>query len=425
MSSILIKNGYVINVEDGTYSKMDVLIEENIIKKVEKNIDINADKIIDVAGNVVMPGFVNAHMHSPMSIFRGYSDDCSLYEWLNEKIFPIEAKLNDEIVYYATMLSCIEMIKSGTTCFNDMYLFTDMVAKAVKDSKIRASLGRTIFEVSDDNDESIKKAIDIVEKYNNTENGRITSNITAHALYTCNEKAILNCIKLAKKYNVPFHIHLDETKKEHEDIKNKYGVTPLGYLKEKGAFDVPLILAHSVWLDDKDILELRNIKGGIVHNPISNSKLASGIAPIKKYMDNGILIALGTDGDGSTNTLDMFEEMKLCSYLQKISTLDPTCISARDVVKFATINGAKILNINDIGSIKVGNKADVIIVDMKNEHQIPVHDIFSNLAYSTNGNDVITTIVDGNILMENRKLTFIDENEIYQKCNQIKEKLFK
>ena len=162
-----------------------------------------------------------------------------------------------------------------------------------------------------------------------------------------------------------------------------------------------------------------------MHNPISNSKLASGIAPIKKYMDNGILIALGTDGDGSTNTLDMFEEMKLCSYLQKISTLDPTCISARDVVKFATINGAKILNINDIGSIKVGNKADVIIVDMKNEHQIPVHDIFSNLAYSTNGNDVITTIVDGNILMENRKLTFIDETEIYQKCNQIKEKLFK
>lgn len=423
MPKLLIKNGYVLDNLDDKLKEVDILIENDKIIKIEKNILDDDAKIIDADKNLVMPGFINCHNHSGMGVFRGYSDDVSLNEWLTKKIWPIEDKINGEQVYYSTLISCIEMIKSGTTTFCDMYFLMDYTAKAVMDSGLRACLGRCVMSAEDSSDIKIKEAEKLYNDYNNVEN--ITVNFTAHAPYTSNDVAIKECIKLCKKYNTTFHIHLDETKKEHDDILEKYGITPTKLLEKYGAFDVPVILAHCVWQDEQDIEILKNIKGGIVHNPISNCKLSSGIAPISKYIKNDINVCLGTDGLGSTNTLDMFEEMKLCAYLQKVNTYDPTSISAKQIFKMATINGAKTLNMNEIGIIDIGKKADIIIVDMKSQKTKPMFDnIYSHLVYSLNGNDVLTTIVNGKVLMEDRKLIYIDEKKVYEKIEKIKEELF-
>ena len=433
MYDIIIKNGYVLDMVEKNFSTLDnssmikdIVIKDNKIVKIEKDTKQEAKKVIDASGLVVMPGFVNCHNHAFMTLFRGYKDDMELMSWLKTVTWPVEGRLEREDVYYPCLLACIEMIKSGTTTFNDMYFFMDMCAKAVSDTKIRAMLGRCVMDIKDENDYRVLEAISLYEKYNNAENGRIKVNIAPHALYTCNKEAIEVCKKLSKKYNIPFHIHLDETTTEHNDIMKKYGMTPTKLLDSYGIFDeCNVILAHSVWCDEEDIKILKKIKGGIVHNPISNSKLASGIAPICKYIENGINVSLGTDGAGSTTTLDMFEEMRLCNYLQKVSTLNPTCINAYEVLKMATINGAKTLSLQDeIGSLEVGKKADIILVDMKGAHVNPVNDICSNLVYSSNGADVLTTIVDGNILMENRKLLGIDEKKVIIECNKLAKKYF-
>ncbi len=428
MYDIVIKNGYVVDMvsENEKVAKKDILINGNVIEKIETDTKEQARKVIDANECAVMPGFVNCHNHAAMTIFRGYSDDISLMDWLQNKIWPVEDILTDEDIYYSSLLACIEMIKSGTTTFNDMYFFMESVAKAVGDTKIRAMLGRCIMDVKDDDDLRVKEAISLYEKYNNTNNGRIRVNIAPHALYTCNRKAILKSKELCNKYNIPFHIHLDETKTEHENIIRDYGITPTKMLDEMGIFDdCHVILAHGVWLDDSDINILKKIKGGVVHNPVSNCKLSSGVARIRKLLDEGISVALGTDGAGSTNTLDMFEEMRLCNYLQKVITLEPTVINAYDVLKMATIDGAKVLGMeNEIGSIECGKKADIIIVDMKEAHLNPLNDVISNLVYTCNGSDVITTIVDGNILMENRKISYLDEDDIIKKCNSLAKKYF-
>lgn len=428
MFDIIIKNGYVVDMisNECNVSKKDILISGNKIVKIEQNTKENAKKVIDAEGKAVLPGFINCHNHAAMTIFRGYSDDTSLMDWLENKIWPIEDKLDDEDIYYNSLLACLEMIKSGTTTFNDMYFLMENVARAVKETKIRGMLGRCIMKMEDEDDIRVKEAISLYEDYNDTENGRIKINIAPHALYTCNKEAIIKSKELAKKYNIPLHIHLDETKGEHENIINEYGITPTKLLDEMGVFDdCHVILAHGVWLSDDDIQILKKIKGGIVHNPISNCKLSSGIARVSKLLNENVNVALGTDGAGSTNTLDMFEEMRLCNYLQKVSTLEPTIINAYDVLKMATINGAKVLGLeNEIGSIEVGKKADIILVDMKGTHLNPLHDVVSNLVYSCNGADVITTIVDGNILMEDRNLINIDENFIKEKCNELNKKYF-
>lgn len=422
MSKLLIKNGYILSNIDDCLKEVDILIEDDKIIKIEKNITDKEARIVDANKNLIMPGFINCHTHSGMGIFRGYSDDISLNDWLTKKIWPIEDKLTGEQIYYSTLLSCIEMIKTGTTTFNDMYFLMDYTAKAVMDSGLRACLSRCVMSAEDNNDTRIKEAESLYKKYNNVEN--IIVNFSAHALYTSNDIAVKECIKLCEKYDTTFHIHLDETKKEHDDIVKNYKATPTELLQKYGTFNTPLILAHCVWQEDSDIEILKKVKGGIVHCPISNCKLSSGIAPINKYLQNDICVCLGTDGLGSTNTLDMFEEMKLCAYLQKVNTYDPTSINAKQIFKMATVNGAKTLNLEKVGVIDIGKKADIIIVDMKSEKTKPEFDIYSHLVYSLNGNDVLTTIVNGKVLMEDRKLTCIDEEKVYNKIKIIKEELF-
>lgn len=422
MSSTLIKNAYIVSMA-GPISKADLLIEDDRILEIGI-IDKDADEIIDATGKVIMPGLINAHTHIAMSLFRGYSDDLELMEWL-KSVWKVEDKMSPEDVYYASLLSEIEMIKSGTTTFNDHYFFEDETAKATIKSGMRGMLSRVIISEGSEANKRSEEAEKLYNDYNNAGEGRIKIIVGLHAPYTCPPETIDGGIKLAKKYNIPIHIHYLETKDEIVQIKENYNKTVTEYLKDLGLFDSHSILAHGVHISDDDIKVLKNIKGGIVHNPISNQKLGSGIANTRKLIDNGISVALGTDGQGSTNTLDMFEEIKSAAYLQKVSYEKASAISAEEVLKMATVDGAKVLGLEeDIGTLEVGKKADIIIIDLNKPHLCPVHDLYSTLAYSVNGADVETVIIDGKIVMKDRKIQTLDENEVMEKCNEIVQKLF-
>ena len=421
---ILIKNGIVLDMStnEPNAEVKDILIQDDKIIKIEKDIQEDVNKIIDAEGKAVIPGLVNCHNHSAMSLFRGYSDDVELMEWLNNKIWPVEDKLTKEHIYYGSLLSCIEMIKSGTTIFNDMYWFMEETAKAATKAGIRAVVGRCI--INGNLDQRIKEAKELYENYNNTSDGTILVNVAAHAPYTCNPETLKECVKLAKNLNTSIHIHLSETQDEQNQIKEKYGKTPTEYLEENGVFEVPTILAHGIHLSDSDLSILKKHDAKIVHNPISNLKLASGIADIVKYRKLCFDVGIGTDGAGSTNTLDMFEEMRVAAYMQKVSHKKSSCINAYDVLKMATIEGAKVLNLdNQIGTIEVGKKADIVIVDLNKPHMQPLNDVCSALVYSSIGQDVCYTIVNGKIVMENRKIVGLDENEVIEKCNKILKEL--
>lgn len=422
MSSILIKNAYIVSMTS-PISKADLLIEDNRISEIGI-IDRDADKVIDATGKVIMPGFINTHAHSAMSLFKGYSDDLELMEWL-QKVWKIEDLMTPEDVYWTSLISIVEMIKSGTTTFADHYFFEEETAKALTKLKMRAMLARCVIGEDNEADKRIAEAEALYNEWNDKENERIKICVGAHATYTCPPETITKSLKLAKKLDVPFHIHYLETLDEIKQMNEKYKKGTTQYLDELDVFNHHVILAHGVHLNDYDISKLKHLKGGIAHNPISNQKLGSGIADIKKLQDNGINVSIGTDGSGSTNTLDMFEEMKSAAYLQKVTYKSATAITAYDVLKMATINGAKTLGLeNEIGSLEVGKKADIIIIDLNKPHLCPVHDIYSTLVYSANGGDVETVIVDGNILMENRQVLGIDELEIISKCNDIVQRLF-
>lgn len=423
MSSILIKNAYIVSMVS-PISKADLLIENDKIVEIGI-IEKKADKVIDATGKVIMPGFINAHTHIAMSLFRGYSDDLELLDWLNN-VWKVEDNMSEEDVYYASLLSEIEMIKSGTTTFNDHYFFENKVADATIETGMRAVLSRVIINENEEAQKRIEEAEELYNTYNNLGSGRIHVVVGLHAPYTCPPKTIEAGVSLAKKYNLPIHIHYLETKDEIIQIRERYNKAVIDYLNDLGVFESHVILAHGVQICKDDLEILKKIKGGIVHNPISNEKLGSGIANIKNLIDNGILVALGTDGQGSTNTLDMFEEIKSAAYLQKVSYEKASAISAEDVLKMATINGAKVMGLeNEIGSLEVGKKADIIIIDLNKPHLCPVHDLYSTLAYSANGADVESVIIDGKLVMENRNLLTINEEFVIKKCNEIVQNLFK
>lgn len=398
-------------------TETSILIEENRIKKIKAQIEEVADEIIDGKGLLAMPGLVNTHTHVGMSIFRGYQDERKLMDWLQNAIFPKEDKLSAEDIYWASKLSIIEMIKSGTTTFNDMYFETHKTLQAVEETGIRAQLS---WSVTDD---SIRNKYEETIKYHNkykTEDSRIKIAVAPHAPYTCNPNTIKSSLELAKKLNISLHIHLAETKDELKTIKERYNKTPTEYLNDLGVFEVPVILAHGIYLSNTDIEILKNIKGGISHNPISNCKLASGICDVVKLRKSGINVGLGTDGQGSTTTLDMFEEMRVAAYLQKVKNEDPTCIKAYDILKMSTIEGARVLGLDkEIGTIEEGKKADIILINLEKTHLEPSYDICTNLVYSANGQDVDTVIIDGKIVMRNRELINIEEDKIIQNTRKI------
>ncbi len=424
MSSIIIKDATIVTMNHKILGA-DILIKDDKIKKIEKNIEDRADKIINANGMLVMPGFVNCHTHVAMSLFRGYADELELMDWLQKAIWPMEEKLSEEDVYIASKLSFIEMIKSGTTCFNDMYFFEEAVCKAADEVGIRGMVSRNIMGNDEYAEKRLKQAEKLYNSWNDKSNGKIKVCVGLHAPYTCPPKLLKKGVALAKKLNVPIHMHYLETKDEINEIKQRYNMTVTEYLKSNRVFDVKTILAHGVWADEYDVTELQFHDVSIVNCPISNCKLGSGIGDMKFILDNGINVALGTDGQGSCNTLDMFEELKTCAYSQKVLYKSASALSAEKALEMATIKGAKALDMaRDIGTIEVGKKADIIIVDVDKSHLTPMNNIYSTLVYSCNGSDVVTTIIDGKVVMENRKILTCDEDDVLNGVREHALKLF-
>ncbi len=354
----LITNAYVLDMvgDVANIEKKDILINNNIIEKIDKDINknIEVDEKINAKNMLVMPGIVNTHTHLAMSIFRGYKADIKLIDWLENAIFPVEDKLKPEDIYWNSYLSCLEMIKSGTTTCNDMYFGMNKTVEAIKDTGLRAIVAWCIKD--DAIKDKIEKTREYAKIYNN-ENSKIKIYVSADAPHTCNPDTMKLCVDLAKELNTGLHMHLAETSEEESKIKSRYNKRSTEYLNDLNVFDIPVVLAHGIYVSDKDIEILKNIKGGISHNPISNCKLSSGICDVVKLRKNGINIGLGTDGIGSTTTMDMFEEMKTAAYLQKVNTMEPSSISAYDILKMATIEGAKVLGMEkEIGTIEVRQK---------------------------------------------------------------------
>ncbi len=422
----LVTNAYVLDMvgEVPNIEKKDILIENNIIKKIEKDIDkeIEVDEKINAKNMLVMPGLINTHTHLAMSIFRGYKTDKKLMDWLENAIFPVEDKLKPEDIYWNSYLSCLEMIKSGTTTCNDMYLGMNKTVEAINDTGLRAVVAWCIKD--DSIKDKVEQTREYAKKYNTDENGKIRIYVSADAPHTCNPDTIKLCVDLAKELNTGLHIHLAETIDEETKIKSRYDKRSTEYLNDLDVFDVPVVLAHGIYVSDSDIEILKKIKGGISHNPISNCKLSSGICDVVKLRKNGINIGLGTDGIGSTTTMDMFEEMKTAAYLQKVNTMEPSSISAYDILKMATIEGAKVLGLEkEIGTLEPGKKADMIFIKTDKLHMCPANDVCANLVYSSNGADVESVMIDGKVIMQNRKMLNLDEKQVMRQVKKIAKRL--
>lgn len=396
----------------------NIYTEDNLIVEIGTKLN-EADKIIDGKNKAIIPGLINTHTHAAMTLFRGFADDMELHEWLEKKIWPIEARLSEKEVYWGTKLACLEMIKSGTTCFNDMYFYPESAAKATVEMGIRGVISEVFFDMFNNEirEKTIKNTKKGIKKLKEIKNNRIIPAVGPHAVYTVSGEG-LNLVKeLADEEELLIHFHLGETRKENEDCYKKNGKRPVPYLEEIGFLGNNLIAAHCSWMIINEIKILAKNGVKISHNPISNMKLATGgVMPYSEMKENNLVISLGTDGCASNNNLDMFESMKFATLMQKAHRWDQTVLPALEVYEMATINGAKALGMNS-GKIEEGKLADVLLIDLKKPELTPNHDLISNLVYSANGSCVDTTICDGKILMQNREVE--GEEELLKKAGEI------
>ena len=386
----------------------------------------NASRIIDARGGIIMPGLVNAHTHAAMTCFRGLADDLPLMTWLNDYIFPAEAKLDYEKVYCGTLLACAEMILSGTTCFCDMYLFEDAVACAAKHAGMRAVVGEVLYDFPSPNygpiEQGFAYAEMLIEKWKN--DPLITIAVEPHSPYLCAPDLLKRASFLAKKNNIPLVIHVSETEYEVQTSKEKHGVTPVGFLADLDVLSPNLLACHCVMLTDEDISLLQRFDVKVSHNPESNMKLASGIAPIPELLKAGVCVGLGTDGCASNNDLDIFMEMDTAAKLHKVNTFDPTVMDAYTVLKMGTIDGARSLGLDDIiGSLEPGKRADIIIIDTHKPHLTPMYNPISHLVYAVKGSDVTTSIINGKIVMENGRLLTLKLEDIIEEIKIIADEI--
>lgn len=417
---ICIKNGNIISMDeskDYILYNTDVLIDGNKIIKIDKNINVDENtQIINADNKVVIPGLINAHAHVPMSIFRETLDGYNLQDWLSKKIWPLEDKLTQEDIYYASYLTYLEMIKSGVTTINDMYFMTDEIISSALDSGIRLQTTRTFIGSNKKDLERLEELDTLIGKY---KEDTITFNLGIHGLYTTTSSFINECLEFNKKHNLNIHMHFCENEKEVSDIKNTYNLNPVDILE--GKFNnQKLILAHCVKLTKEDIIKLSKLNVSVVHCPVSNLKLGCGIANINEMLNNNINVCLGTDGQGSGSNLDLFEVMKFTTLLQKGINENAKLLPSYEVLKMATINGAKALNLSDkIGSIEVGKLADIIIIDIDDIKIKPVNNLLSEIVYNVKSNNVETTIINGQILMKNKTIINNIESRIVEQCNKI------
>ncbi len=417
MYSIVIKSGlcYI----EGEFVQANIGIEGNRITKISKE-DLKGE--IEFKADVVIPAFFNGHTHAAMVLFRGIAEDLELNSWL-KNVWRLEKKLNGNDVYWGTMLAAVEMIKSGIACFSDLYIFMDDVAKAVGETGMRAVL---CYGMADRGDEErarkeLKTGEEFIRNWNNTFNGRIKAVFGPHAPYTCSPEFLKMVKKKADEMKTKIHIHVSETKWEVEEILKRYGKTPVRLLDEIGFLDENVVIAHAVWLDDEEIEILKKRGISVVHNPISNLKLVSGIARIREMIERGINVCLGTDGAASNNTYNMFQEMKFASLCQKIKYMRADAVKAEDVFKMATVNGYRAYGL-DGGEIREGALADIAILE-KSEKFYPAFSPLYSIVYSASGEEVRHLIIDGEVVMEDRVILSADEEKVKDKVEKLAEKL--
>jgi len=431
--SLLVTNGIVVTM-DGTGRVItggSVAIDGANIVAVD-TVDairrqFRASDTIDATGQVVMPGLVNTHTHAPMVLYRGLADDLALMDWLNNYIFPAEAKtVSPEFVRAGTRLAALEMIESGTTTFADMYYFEEEIAKETKAAGLRGVLGETViqFPVADAKTpaDALARAETFIKTFRN--DPLITPAVAPHAIYTNDGQTLKAARDLSRKYSVPTLIHVAETRAEADTAKERGSPSVVAYLDSLGFLGPGVVAAHAIWVNDADIAILKSRGVGVSHNPESNMKLASGVAPVLGYLAADVPIGVGTDGAASNNDLDMFEAMRVASLLQKVTSNSPTAVSAKTALQMATIGGARALGMErQIGSLEQGKRADVIIVGMSAARQTPMYDPISHLVYVTRGDDVQTTIVNGKVLMRNRKVVTLDRAAVLKDARMWSEKV--
>lgn len=398
-----------------------IYIEGNKIAAVgEKPEGFSEDKVIDGKDKLVIPGLVNCHTHSYMAFMRNVADDLSFMDWLFGTIDPIEQQMTDEDTYWGACLAIIEMMKSGTTCFNDMQMNIHQTTKAVKESGMRAVISRGLVGSGNDEAGQMRLAQAYEERDAAKDCDRLTFMLGPHAPYTCDDGFMRIVSEEAKKNNMGIHVHLSESVSEIEQVQEKYGCTPIEMANNNGLFDVPAIAAHCVQVTDKDIDILKEKNVSVVTNPASNMKLGNGFAPIDKMLEKGVNVCLGTDGAASNNSLNMFHELSLLTLIHKGVNKTPQCVSAREGFRIATLNGAKALGLDkEIGSIEAGKKADLAILNLNTPSLTPRNNLIAGLSYSANGSEVETVIIDGKITMEDRKILTMDEELVYRKINEI------
>lgn len=420
---ILLKNILAAVPEGNT----DVIKETNIYIEGSRIVAIGtqpegfqADKVIDGKDRLAIPGLINCHTHSYMSFMRNVADDLSFMDWLFGTIDPIEQQMTDEDTYWGACLAIIEMMKSGTTCFNDMQMNIYQTTRAVKESGMRAVISRGLVGSGNDEAGQMRLAQAYEERDAFRDCDRLSFMLGPHAPYTCDDGFMRIVSEEAKKNNMRIHVHLSESESEISQIQEKYGCTPIEMADKNGLFDVPAIAAHCVQITKSDIEILKKKRVSVVTNPASNMKLGNGFAPVPALLEAGVNVCLGTDGAASNNSLNMFHEMSLLALIHKGVRRTPQCISAKENFRIATINGAKALGLEkETGSLEAGKKADIAILNLNTPSLTPRNNLLAGLSYSANGSEVETVIIDGKITMEDRKVLTLDEELVYRKVNEI------
>jgi 5-methylthioadenosine/S-adenosylhomocysteine deaminase len=430
---LIIRGGTVVTMDGSRRVINDgaVAIKGGRIVAVGSTFEIDREfvsrQIINAAGKVVIPGLINGHTHVPMTLFRGIADDLDLQEWLTKYIFPAEAKnVTEDFVRVGTRLGLAEMIRSGTTTYCDMYYFEDAIADETFKAGVRGVLGETVIDFPVADNKTNAEAMAYVERYLNRWKGNalIVPAIAPHAPYTVSADHLKAVRALSDRTGAPIVTHISETKREVDDSIKDKGLSPINYLNGIGFLNNRVIAAHVVWPTDEELVLLERLGVGIVHNPQSNMKLASGVAPVPQMLKRDLPVGLGTDGAASNNDLSLWEEMDTAAKLHKVFAKDPKVVSAQEAFEMATIRGARALHLDkEIGSIETGKRADIVIVDLDDLNQTPFYNIYSDLVYSAKAGDVLTVIIEGRLVMRDRQLLTLDEAAIKVDARKYRERI--
>jgi 5-methylthioadenosine/S-adenosylhomocysteine deaminase len=428
----LVVSGGMVLTMDGSRTIYDdgaVVVKGDTIVAVGPRREIEgryaASETIDAKGDLVLPGFINGHTHVPMTLFRGLHDDVTLNDWLYKYIFPAEKNnVNEEFVRWGTRLAAAEQIRGGVTTFADMYYFEDAVAEETKAAGMRGVLGETFIDFPAPDNKTNGEMLAYTEKFLKKWQGDslIHAAVAPHSIYTCSAKTLQDAASLARKYHAPILIHTAEMKKEWDDSLKQNGMSPVQYLDKVGVLGPDVVSAHCIYVDDADRTTLARRQVGCVHNPSSNMMLASGVSPVAEMRAAGVAVGLGTDGPaGSNNDLNLMEEMDLAAKLAKITKMDPLALNAKAVVEMATIDGARALHMEkEIGSLEAGKKADLILLNLDEPNAVPMYDVYAQLAYALKGSDVKTVIINGQLVMRDRKVLTVNEEQAMAKAREYK-----